>query len=72
MADNRKKVKERFKAEGVTIADWARAHGFKPLTVYRVIEGKSKGHRGEAYHVAIALGLKAAPANLYFRLAVGS
>ncbi len=67
MADNRKKVKERFKAEGVSIAQWARAHGFNRLTVYRVLEGRVKGERGEAHNVAVALGLKSEPKNLRFR-----
>ncbi|HML92218.1 MAG TPA: DNA-binding protein [Methyloceanibacter sp.] len=60
-ADKRRKVRAQFDAEGVTISEWARAHGFNCLTVYRVLAGSVKGKRGESHRIAVALGLKNAP-----------
>jgi gp16 family phage-associated protein len=54
-------VKARFRAYGVTLADWSRERGFNVMMVYRVLSGKVKGTRGEAHRIAIALGLKPAP-----------
>jgi gp16 family phage-associated protein len=61
MTDKRSLVKEQLEAEGITIAEWAKARGFNVLTVYRVLAGRVKGTRGEAHKVAVALGLKASP-----------
>lgn len=61
MADKLSQVKTRFAAEGVSIAEWARARGFNVLTVYRVLSGKAKGIRGESYRIAVAVGLKKPP-----------
>lgn len=58
MSKNRDQVKAQFVAEGVSIAEWARARGFNCLTVYRVLAGTVKGKRGEAHRIAVALGLK--------------
>jgi gp16 family phage-associated protein len=61
MSEKRSEVKARFKAEGVSIAKWAKARGFNVLTVYRVLDGRVKGIRGEAHQIAVALGLKKEP-----------
>lgn len=61
MAANASQVKARFKAEGITIAQWARQHGFSVVMVYRVLDGKVKGAWGDAYKIAVALGLKKRP-----------
>lgn len=60
-------IKARFVAEGVSIAQWARVRGFNTLTVYRVLDGRVKGVRGEAHRIAVELGLKAEPKNPTFK-----
>lgn len=67
MAENREDVKAQFRAEGLTLAAWARAKGFNPRTVYRVLSGEIKGGYGEAHRIAVALGLKEEPAEPRFR-----
>jgi len=59
--DIRTEVKERFEANGETISDWAKRHGYKPRTVYAVLSGQLKAKRGKAHQIAVALGLKAQP-----------
>ena len=54
-------VKAWLERHGVTIQEWANAHGFKPAVVYTLLEGRTRGTRGEAHRVAIALGMKLAP-----------
>jgi gp16 family phage-associated protein len=61
MIKTREQVKARFEAEGISIADWARRHGFNCITVYRVLAGTVKGTRGEAHQIAVALDLKEEP-----------
>jgi gp16 family phage-associated protein len=61
MAKKAADVKAQLKAEGVTIADWAKARGFNVLTVYRVLAGKGKWTRGESHRIAVALGMKDMP-----------
>jgi gp16 family phage-associated protein len=70
MADKSSQVKARFEAEGLSISEWARANGFSVVMVYRVLSGESKGIRGEAHKIAVALGLKNEPKKLHFRVAV--
>jgi gp16 family phage-associated protein len=67
MADSTEQIKARFRAEGVSIAEWARARGFSEIMVYRVLAGTVKGTRGEAHNIAVALGLKPAPNIMRFR-----
>ena len=51
-------VKAKFEAEGITMTAWAKAHGFTPLAVYQVLNGYSRGTRGNSRKIAIALGLR--------------
>ena len=67
MTNKLSKVKERFAAEGTSIAEWARANGFKKHLVYRVMDGRCKATRGQAHRIAVALGLKNEPKKLIFR-----
>lgn len=53
-------VKEEFARRGETFRAWAKEKGFKYDTVIAVINGTNKGRRGEAYKVAVALGIKQA------------
>ncbi len=59
-----KEVRAWFLAQGLTIAQWAAAHGFKAEHVYAALSGRTAGRRGRAHHVAIALGLKPSPRDL--------
>ena len=51
-------VRRKFEDSGMTVAEWARRHGFSVGCVYDVLRGKSLGRRGEAHRVAVALGIK--------------
>ena len=51
-------VVERFQAEGVSIAAWAREHGFKPFLVYQVLRSRNIPVRGQCHEIAVALNLK--------------
>lgn len=52
-------VRREFDARGITVADFAREHGFKdPTVVYQVLGGHKKGRRGESHRAAVLLGLK--------------
>ena len=52
-------VRQAFSEAGIAVSDWAHAHGFHRESVYAVLSGRSKGRRGEAHRIAVALGLKA-------------
>lgn len=60
---NPDEVKAWLERHGVTIHEWAHAHGFTPGVVYALLQGRTRGLRGEAHQVAIALGMKPAPAS---------
>lgn len=47
-----------FRADGVAIVDWARAHGFSAALVYAVLRGERKCLRGQSLKIARALGMK--------------
>jgi gp16 family phage-associated protein len=51
-------VRDQFREDGATVADWADAHGFSRESVYAVLSGRAKGDRGKAHEIAVALGLK--------------
>lgn len=44
--------------DGDSIAQWAVKNGFNPALVYLVLNGKSKGVRGQSHRIAVALGIK--------------
>lgn len=46
---------------GVSISEWAKLNGFQKEIVYAVLSGRSRGNRGQAYEVAVELGIKARP-----------
>lgn len=60
-------VKAKFEAEGISVAEWARAKGYKLRTVYAVLSGRLKSQRGIGHRIAVDLGLKAEPKKLQFR-----
>jgi len=44
---------------GMSVAQWARAHGFSRELVYQVLAGQKKGVRGQSHDIAVRLGMKA-------------
>lgn len=52
-------IKERFRASGTTVTQWAEEHGYTRNSVYRVLNGIDKAHYGKAHEIAVALGMKA-------------
>jgi len=50
-----------FRANGITVAGWARANGFSRSVVNSVLYQNLPGKTGQAHLAAIALGLKAPP-----------
>lgn len=51
-------VREWFEAEGIVVSNWAAENGFAAAHVYAVLAGRSRGRRGHAHQIAVALGLK--------------
>lgn len=54
-------VKARFRAKGISIAQWARDNGYNKERVYRIINGFEACTRGKSHEIAVKLGLKADP-----------
>ncbi len=54
----KEEVLQEFRARGLSISGWARAHGFSVPLVYQVISGKKLGMRGQCHEIAVVLGLK--------------
>lgn len=53
-------VRQQFKDRGESIADFCRKHGLDYDVTQRVLQGRSKGVRGQAHKAMVALGLKKA------------
>lgn len=53
-------VKNRLRAQGKTITQWAEEHQYPRAAVYRVLNGVDKCHYGRAHEIAVKLGLKSA------------
>lgn len=51
-------VREKLRSKGITLSAWAKAHGFDPRAVYRVMSGTDKAWYGRAHEIAVALGTK--------------
>jgi len=54
-------VKQRLRAAGTTITEWADRNGYKRNAVYRVLNGFDKAHYGKAHEIAVKLGIKPQP-----------
>ena len=52
------KVREEFRAKGITVTAWASQHGFKTNAVHQVLGGKFKCWYGNAHKIAVLLGIK--------------
>lgn len=47
-----------FDRKGLSIAEWARDHGFSRSLVYEVLAGRKKCRRGDSHKIAVLLGMK--------------
>lgn len=56
----REAAKRRIHGQGKTLNQWATEHGFRPIEVYRLLDGTLKGRNGTSHNVAVALGIKQA------------
>lgn len=54
----REATKRRIHSQGKTLNQWALENGFRPIEVYRLLDGTLKGRNGTSHNVAVALGLK--------------
>jgi gp16 family phage-associated protein len=44
--------------KGISIAEFCRKHGLNKNLVSDLLNGRAKGHRGEAHRAAVLLGIK--------------
>lgn len=51
-------LRHAFEHAGISVSEWADSHGFRRENVYAVLSGRTRGRRGEAHRIALALGLK--------------
>ncbi len=51
-------VKAKFRRNGITLADFARKHGYEKEYVYRVVNGVIKGRNGRGHEIMVKLGMK--------------
>lgn len=55
----RQQVLKAMERSGVTVAAWAREHGYRADQVRDVLRGKAKGRFGAAHEIAVRLQIKA-------------
>lgn len=58
MAIKPEQLKQQYKREGKSFAQWARDNGYSYHDVIRVLNGFSKAQRGRGHEIAVKLGLK--------------
>lgn len=51
-------VRQLFQARGLSIAAWARSHGYSSQLVYQILSGRKSCLRGQSHEIAVRLGLK--------------
>lgn len=44
--------------QGISVAQWAREHGFSAELVRQVMSGSKRCLRGQSHNIAVALGMK--------------
>lgn len=64
--DRRETLRKMFVEDGLSVAQWAREHGFSAPLVYAVLNGRNLASRGESFRIAVALGLRSAPKHQSF------
>ncbi|WP_374046476.1 DNA-binding protein [Massilia antarctica] len=47
-----------FSFRGISVAEWARSHGFTPSLVYQVLRSSNTPARGKSHSIAVQLGMK--------------
>ncbi len=62
MTKTPEQVKSEFEARGEAVGQWADRNQFPRDQVYRVLNGYTPCKRGIPHQIAVALGIKAAPA----------
>ena len=60
MSKTPEEVKQKLRAKGLTVQQWATGQGFNVRAVRAVLYGHNKGHYGQAHKIAVALGMKKA------------
>lgn len=53
-----KQVRSEFESAGLSMVDWAQAHGYPYHLVQQVLSGRARGIRGKSHEIAVSLGLK--------------
>lgn len=53
-----KQARAEFNRKGLSVAEWARTHGFGRSLVYEVLSGRKKCYRGSSHKIAVLLGIK--------------
>lgn len=48
---------EYFRKNGISVASWAKEHGYSPWLVYTILKGERKCLRGKSAQIAKELGL---------------
>lgn len=51
-------VRHEFELRGLSVAAWARAHGYSSQLVYQILSGRKRCLRGQSHDIAVQLGLK--------------
>lgn len=51
-------LRRAFEHAGISVSEWADSQGFRRENVSAVLSGRTRGRRGEAHRIALALGLK--------------
>jgi gp16 family phage-associated protein len=58
MATTPAQLKQKFRHQGKSFADWARQNGYSYHQVICVVNGFNKATRGKGHEIAVKLGLK--------------
>ena len=63
MTITHEEAKKALQDHGLSIAQFAKTHGFNVHLVYQALANKNKAGRGESHRIAVALGLKPKPSS---------
>lgn len=50
--------KQKLLAQGLTVSQWARNHGYTPRQASIVLNGQSKARYGIGHEIAVKMGIK--------------
>lgn len=51
-------IRREFESRGLSIASWARTHGYSCQLVYQILKREKPCLRGQSHEIAVRLGLK--------------